>query len=91
MTKSALLVMDIQQAITDRVPDAGYLPRLVRAVGAARTTGFPVMYVVVGFRAGHPEINPPTRPSRPCSPEPSPARTPARPSTPTSPPGPASP
>jgi nicotinamidase-related amidase len=58
MTKSALLVMDIQQAITDRVPDAGYLLRLARAVSAARTTGIPVMYVVVGFRAGHPEINP---------------------------------
>ncbi|MYZ06228.1 isochorismatase family protein [Streptomyces sp. SID2999] len=55
MTKSALLVMDVQRAITERVPDPAYTPRLARAVAAARAAGVPVLYVVVGFRPGHPE------------------------------------
>ncbi|MGW2466576.1 cysteine hydrolase family protein [Streptomyces bauhiniae] len=55
MTKPALLVMDVQQAITERVPNPGYTPRLARAVAAARAAGVPVVYVVVGFRPGHPE------------------------------------
>lgn len=57
MTHSALLVMDLQKSITDRLPglDPDYTPRLARAVAAARTAGMPVVYVVVGFRPGHPE------------------------------------
>ncbi|MFI9389608.1 cysteine hydrolase family protein [Streptomyces bauhiniae] len=55
MTKPALLVMDVQQAITERVPDPEYTPRLARAVAAARAAGVPVVYVVVGFRPGRPE------------------------------------
>ncbi|MFJ4002283.1 cysteine hydrolase family protein [Streptomyces sp. NPDC090023] len=55
MTRPALLVMDVQQAITERVPDPGYIPRLARAVAAARAAGVPVVYVVVGFRPGRPE------------------------------------
>ncbi|MFD7919971.1 cysteine hydrolase family protein [Streptomyces sp. NPDC059740] len=55
MTHPALLVMDVQQAITERVPDPDYTPRLARAVAAARSAGIPVVYVVVGFRPGHPE------------------------------------
>lgn len=55
MTKPALLVMDVQQAITERVADPGYTPRLARAVAAARAAGVPVVYVVVGFRPGRPE------------------------------------
>ncbi|MFF7576030.1 cysteine hydrolase family protein [Streptomyces sp. NPDC008061] len=55
MTNPALLVMDVQQAITERVPDPGFTPRLARAVAAARTVGLPVVYVVLGFRPGHPE------------------------------------
>ncbi|HEY1624335.1 MAG TPA: isochorismatase family cysteine hydrolase [Streptosporangiaceae bacterium] len=59
MTASqALLVMDVQQAIVDRFPDDdGYLPRLAGAIGAARAAGVPVIYVVVGFRAGYPEVS----------------------------------
>lgn len=58
MTKSALLVMDVQRGITDRFDgDPGYLPRLRRAVEAARAAGVPVVYVVLGFRQGHPEIS----------------------------------
>lgn len=63
MAKSALLVMDVQRAIVDRFTgeDADYLPRLRRAVDAARAADVPVIYVVVGFRAGHPEISPRNR------------------------------
>ncbi|GAA1652050.1 cysteine hydrolase family protein [Actinoplanes couchii] len=54
--RTALLVMDVQPAVTDRYPDADYLPRLATAVGAARDAGLPVIFVVVGFRAGAPEV-----------------------------------
>jgi nicotinamidase-related amidase len=59
MPKSALLVMDVQRAIVERFTDtdADYLPRLARAVDAARAAGIPVIHVVVGFRAGHPEVS----------------------------------
>jgi nicotinamidase-related amidase len=58
MTKTALLVMDVQKNIIDRIADADYLPRLVGAIDAARAADIPVMYVVIGFRPGHPEGNP---------------------------------
>ena len=58
MAKHALLVMDVQRAVVDRRPDPGYLPRLREAIGAARAGGLPVIYVVVGFRPGYPEISP---------------------------------
>lgn len=58
MANTALLVMDVQRTIVERfVDDSGYLPRLGEAVGAARAAGMPVIYVVVGFRPGHPEIS----------------------------------
>ena len=58
MTSSALLVMDLQQDIVGRFNgDDGYLPRMRQAVQGARAAGIPVIYVVVGFRAGHPEIS----------------------------------
>lgn len=58
MADSALLVMDVQRSIVDRFDDdSGYLPRLRGAVDAARAAGMRVIYVVVGFRAGHPEIS----------------------------------
>ncbi|WP_279582550.1 cysteine hydrolase family protein [Fodinicola feengrottensis] len=57
MTTSALLVMDVQKAITAHVSDRTYLPRLARAVGSAREAGIPVIHVVIGFRTGHPEAH----------------------------------
>lgn len=57
MAKHALLVMDVQRVIVDRYPDPAYLPRLREAIGAARATGVPVIYVVVGFRPGYPEVS----------------------------------
>ncbi|RAJ56585.1 nicotinamidase-related amidase [Streptomyces sp. Amel2xB2] len=59
MAKSALLVMDVQRGIVERFgEDGGYLPRLRRATEAARAAGTPVIYVVIGFRPGHPEVSP---------------------------------
>ncbi|MFI6279214.1 cysteine hydrolase family protein [Streptomyces sp. NPDC050988] len=57
MTQQALLVMDVQQVVVDRYHDPDYLPRLRKAVDAARAAGVPVIYVVVGFRPGYPEIS----------------------------------
>lgn len=58
MTKQALLVMDVQQTIVDRYGgDVDYLPRLRNAIDAATGAGLPVIYVVVGFRPGFPEIS----------------------------------
>ena len=54
-----LLVMDVQRAIVDRfAEDGSYLDRLSGAIAAARGAGIPVVYVVIGFRPGHPEISP---------------------------------
>lgn len=56
--RTALLPMDIQPGIIDRVPDpAGYLERVSEAVRAARGHGVPVIHVVVGFRPGMPEVS----------------------------------
>lgn len=59
--KSALLVMDVQRAIVDRFAGADSasdcLPRLREAIDAARAADVPVIYVVVGFRTGHPEVS----------------------------------
>jgi nicotinamidase-related amidase len=57
VAKQALLVMDVQQVVVDRYPDPAYLPRLGEAIGAARASDVPVIYVVVGFRPGYPEVS----------------------------------
>ncbi len=60
-TRDALLVMDVQQGIMARFAGAehavGYAERLRTAIEAARAADVPVIYVVVGFRAGHPEVS----------------------------------
>ncbi|QEU90972.1 cysteine hydrolase family protein [Streptomyces kanamyceticus] len=54
---SALLVMDVQRAIVDAVgAESGYLARLRGAIEGARAAGIPVIYVVIGFRPGFPEV-----------------------------------
>jgi nicotinamidase-related amidase len=59
--KNALLVMDVQRVVVDHVSGAdgaaGYLPRLREAIDGARAADVPVIYVVIGFRPGHPEIS----------------------------------
>src|SRR5580700_6530741 len=58
MASTALLVMDVQQNIVDRFAgDQEYLPRLAGAIKAAREADVTVIYVVVGFRAGFPEVS----------------------------------
>ena len=56
--RSALLVMDIQPGIIDRLPDpAAFLARATEVVRAARSHAIPVIHVVVGFRPGLPEVS----------------------------------
>ncbi len=59
MTETALLVMDVQNGIVDRVPDSAdaLLATLARATTAARAHGIPVVYVRVAFRPGGAEIS----------------------------------
>jgi nicotinamidase-related amidase len=58
MDATVLLVMDVQREIVGRfADDDGYLPRLSGAIEMARAAGIPVIYVIVGFRRGHPEIS----------------------------------
>jgi nicotinamidase-related amidase len=55
-TKTALLVMDVQPGIVDRLPDKDmYMARVARAVDFAHARQIPVIHVVVGFRPGAPE------------------------------------
>jgi nicotinamidase-related amidase len=58
--RAALIVADMQQGVVQRVGDhaAELLGTLADAIDAARAAGVPVVYVVVGFRPGHPEVSP---------------------------------
>ncbi|HTI07158.1 MAG TPA: isochorismatase family cysteine hydrolase [Puia sp.] len=55
----ALLVMDMQTTILSRLEDKGatFIPSVKAAIEAARAAFVPVIYVVVGFRKGYPEIS----------------------------------
>ena len=56
---TALLVMDVQPGIIERIANKeAYLSKVQAAVDAAHEKNIPVLYVVVGFRQGLPEINP---------------------------------
>lgn len=58
-TDQALLVMDVQPGIVGRIPDGdAFVARVRAAVESARKRQIPVIYVVVGFRAGAPEVSP---------------------------------
>jgi nicotinamidase-related amidase len=59
MTTPALLVMDVQNGIVERVVEQSQalLATLERAATAARAAGVPVIYVRVAFRPGAPEIS----------------------------------
>lgn len=56
---SALLVMDVQVAITGMLKEKApqFLDSLKETIEAARKKGVQVIYVVVGFRKGYPEIS----------------------------------
>jgi nicotinamidase-related amidase len=54
---TALLLMDFQVAILDRAGvGSDVVDRANAAADAARAGGLPVIFVKLGFRAGHPEI-----------------------------------
>jgi nicotinamidase-related amidase len=56
---TALLVMDMQTLVLGNFPDTTeLLNHTARAIAHARSKKIPVIYVVVGFRNGMPEINP---------------------------------
>lgn len=57
---TALLIMDYQNEIVEGYAGSqpGLLDRASSALEAARRAGIPVMYVVVRFREGYPEISP---------------------------------
>jgi nicotinamidase-related amidase len=55
---SALLVMDVQVGIVAMLPNgAALLDSVAKAITYARSNNIPVIYVVVGFRPGGPEIS----------------------------------
>ena len=56
---TALLVMDMQVAIVGMLPTGNETPgNIANAIAYARTQNIPVIYVVVGFRPGMPEVSP---------------------------------
>lgn len=57
MSRSALLLMDLQRSPLTRVSD-DYLRRAVRALEAARGAGVPVIHVALRLRAGHTDVHP---------------------------------
>ena len=56
--KTALLVMDMQNSILNRLMNTGQLiTNVKKSITHAREKKLPVVYVVVGFRPGAPEIS----------------------------------
>jgi nicotinamidase-related amidase len=58
--RTALLAMDLQTEVVARLGERGapLLERAARVIAAARQARLPVIYVVVGFRPGYPELSP---------------------------------
>ncbi|WNI18199.1 cysteine hydrolase family protein [Actinacidiphila sp. ITFR-21] len=54
---TALLLMDFQQGIVDRLGDPAVLEAAAHALEAARAAGAPVVHVRVAFRPGYPEVS----------------------------------
>jgi nicotinamidase-related amidase len=61
-SKSALLVMDVQQGVVGRVPGAEVLlQNLKQAIDAARGAAIKVIYVRLAFRPEYPDVSPNNR------------------------------
>jgi nicotinamidase-related amidase len=57
--KTALLVMDVQDATVKMLREnSTFIQCLQQAVKKARSNSIPVIYVVIGFRKGYPEVSP---------------------------------
>ena len=59
MTKTALVLLDLQKSFLDPFKDGkvSYLSRVSEAIKAARTAGINIIYIKTCFRPGHPEIS----------------------------------
>ena len=59
-SRTALLVMDVQSGIVELLAEGrdGLLARTAELLAAARAAQARVVYVVVGFRPGYPEVSP---------------------------------
>ena len=56
---TALLVMDVQEPTVKMVEEsAPLLIAINKAITAARYNKFPVLFIVIGFRKGYPEVSP---------------------------------
>jgi nicotinamidase-related amidase len=56
--RSALLVMDMQVGILGMSPEGkAIIGSVAKAIANARSNNIPVIYVVVGFRPGAPEVS----------------------------------
>ncbi len=55
--RSALLLMDLQAGIISQYADPTYLARIQVALAAARRAKMCVIWVVVKFRSGYPEVS----------------------------------
>lgn len=60
---TALLIMDYQTAVVSNITEAhpDLLDTTAAVLAAARAAGLPVIYIVVQFREGYPEVNPRNR------------------------------
>ena len=59
MSNTALLIMDIQNGIVSRFEsDSELIDRLQQAAASAHRASMQIIYVVVRFRQGYPEISP---------------------------------
>ncbi|OBT93051.1 hypothetical protein VE01_09020 [Pseudogymnoascus verrucosus] len=59
MSKTALLIMDLQNGILDRVPTASsLLPLYATTIASARASSIPIIYIKLGFRPQHPDVSP---------------------------------
>lgn len=58
--RSALLVMDLQTDIIAMLgePATAVVERAATAIAAARRAQIPIIYIVMGFRPGYPELSP---------------------------------
>jgi nicotinamidase-related amidase len=56
---TALLILDVQEAIVKMLKDSTSLIKSIKkAIQAARNYKIPVIYVVIGFRKGYPDVSP---------------------------------
>jgi nicotinamidase-related amidase len=56
-SSTALLVMDFQQGVVERLGSPAVLAAAGQALAAARKTGIAVIHVRVAFRPGYPEVS----------------------------------